>query len=178
MQRLLPLLTILIFIPALNAFGQTQMDRQSQMFRLGDGIIRIAEPGQLADSVNVWGDISTSGRYLIPRGTTVPELISYARGPISLRTGETTLDWSEVRVEISISRYNPETGLDDVDVFTYFYNQAMPADLRGYKLKNGDVVSMQVRRRPTFRDYISVISPVVSLLLSTLLLYDRISSGS
>lgn len=177
MQRTLPLLTlltILLLLPALSAIAQTQMDRQSQMFRLGDGIIRIAELGQLADSVNVWGDISNSGRYLIPRGTTVMEMISYARGPINLRTGEITLDWSRVRVEIAISRFDKESKEENVDVFVYQYNHPVPEELRNYKLKNGDVLSVQVRREPTFRDYISVISPVLSLLLSTWLLYDRI----
>ena len=49
----------------------------SQQFRLGERIIRVAEPGQLADTLNVWGDVNSPGRYLVPKNTTLPQLISY-----------------------------------------------------------------------------------------------------
>ena len=45
-----------------------------------DRYIRVAEIGQLVDSVNVWGDVNSSGRYLIPEDTNLPELISFSFG--------------------------------------------------------------------------------------------------
>lgn len=89
--------------------GRTQL-RFSQQFRLGSRIIRVAEPGQLADSVNVWGDIHSPGRYLIPINTTLPELISYALGPQTRSNRNTQLNWSKRRVEVAVSDFNPETG--------------------------------------------------------------------
>lgn len=145
----------------------------SQMFRLGEGVVRIAEPGQIVDTLNLWGDVRAPGRYIVPRGTKVADLISYARGPITLRTGETTLDWSEVRIEISISRWNRETGEEEVFSFRYRYNEAMPNELREFTLQGNDMISLQVRRRPIFRDYVQVIAPALSLLLNAILLYDR-----
>ncbi|MDG5766322.1 hypothetical protein QA596_02505 [Balneolales bacterium ANBcel1] len=169
------MLVCILAVPTLTEAQTTIRETpQSQMFRLGEGMVRIAEPGQLADTLNLWGDVSAPGRYIVPRGTTVPELISYARGPISLRTGETTLDWSQVRIEIAISRYNRETGMEEVYNFRYTYNEPIPDELRTFKLRGDDMVSLQVRRRPIFRDYVQVVAPAVTLLLSTILLYDRV----
>lgn len=170
---LIVLFVTLLAAPTLVEAQTIREVPQSQMFRLGEGMVRIAEPGQLADTLNLWGDVSAPGRYIVPRGTTVPELISYARGPISLRTGETTLDWSEVRLEIAISRWNPESGIEEVLNFQYRYNQPLPEELREFVLTSNDMVSLQVRRRPIFRDYVQVVAPAVSLLLSAILLYDR-----
>lgn len=86
------------------AEAQQRSVPQSQQFRLAEGMVRIAEPGQIADTLSLWGDVAAPGRYIVSRGTTVNQLISYARGPLSIRSGETDLDWSEVRLNIRISR--------------------------------------------------------------------------
>ena len=166
-------LFVLFMLPDLAAAQVVRELPTSRMFRLGEGMVRIAEPGELSDTLSLWGDVSAPGRYIVPRGTTVPELISYARGPISLRTGETTLDWSQVRLEIAISRYDAQTGSEEVFNFRYRYNEPMPVELREFVLSGDDMVSLQVRRRPIFRDYVEVIAPAVTLLLSVILLYDR-----
>lgn len=164
----------MMFVLSQEAMAQSRGVPQSQLFRLGDGVVRIADERQLADSVNVWGDISNPGRYIVPRGTTVPDLLSYARGPVSLRTGDIILDWSEVRLEIAISRYNKEEGKEEAFRFVYRYNEPIPDDLRYFVIQNNDLVSLRVLRRPTFRDYVNVIAPSVSLLISTLVLWERL----
>ena len=166
-------LVLLLMLPDLAAAQTVRELPTSRMFRLGEGMVRIAEPGELADTLSLWGDVSAPGRYIVPRGTTVPELISYARGPISLRTGETTLDWSQVRLEIAISRFNADLGLEEVFTFRYRYNEPMPAELRDFRLRGEDMVSLQVRRKPIFKDYVEVVAPAVTLLLSIILIYDR-----
>ncbi|MEX0685570.1 MAG: hypothetical protein WD267_01295 [Balneolales bacterium] len=148
---------------------------QSQQFRLGEGLVRIAEPGEIADTVNVWGDINNPGRYLIARGTSVAELISYARGPSRYTTGETTTDWSEVRLEVSISKFNSESQEEEITNFVYRYNEPVPDGLRNFKLETNSVVSIQVRRRPSFADYVRVIAPVVSTIATTFVIIERLS---
>lgn len=49
------LLAIIYFFPSIEVFAQQNQLNQSQQFRLASRIIRVAEPGQLADSINVWG---------------------------------------------------------------------------------------------------------------------------
>ncbi|ACF14583.1 hypothetical protein Ctha_2131 [Chloroherpeton thalassium ATCC 35110] len=147
---------------------------QSQLFRLGSGITRIAETGQLADTVNIWGDVFSPGRYLVPRGTTIHELISYANGPMRYTSGETVLDWSELRLEIGISRYDALENDQIFNHYTFSYNEGLPKELFEYALKNEDVLSMQVKRNPAFVDYLRVIAPVLTAISTTVLVYVRL----
>lgn len=167
-------ITSIMMVPGeLQAQGTIRDIPQSQMFRPAEGMVRIAEPGQRADTLNVWGDVSLPGRYIVPKGTNLADFISYARGPVRIQTRETQIDWSKIRLEINISRFNPETG-EQVTNIEYSYRDPVPPEFRDYMLENNDLITLQVRRRPIFIDYINVISPVVSLILSTLLLYDRL----
>lgn len=148
----------------------------SQMFRLSEGFVRIAEPGQITDTLSVWGDISAPGRYLVPRGTKVHELISYARGPIASRTAGQNLDWSKVRVQISISRNNVTTGEENVRLFTHRYDEPYPAELRDIVLRSDDLVSVEVLRKPAFVDWLRVFSTVASATATTIIVVDRLSN--
>lgn len=177
MKHLVLLFTFLIISSLITVDCSHAQQREvpvSQQFRLAEGIVRIAEPGQLADSVNVWGDISAPGRYLVPRGTRAHELISYARGPIGFRTGETTLDWSKMRLEVNISRFSPETGRETIQNFEFRYNEPYPEELRTYRLRNDEIISVEIKRRATFVDYMRVAGPVISAAATVLLILDRI----
>ncbi|MDZ7720008.1 MAG: hypothetical protein U5K72_14420 [Balneolaceae bacterium] len=148
------------------------------MFQMAEGFVRIAEPGQLADTVTVWGDISSAGRYIIPRGTKPHELISYARGPQTRMSGggqEVALDWSKLRLELSISTYHPERGRT-VQSYEFRYSDPYPAELRNYRLQNDQIVSLQVKRRPGLTDYLRVLGPVLSVTTTTILLIDRLQN--
>ena len=163
--------TILIFPDTLQSQSNNQL-QVGQQFRLAEGIIRIAEPGQLADTVNVWGDVGVTGRYIVPRGTNHTTLISYARGPVRTGTGETDLDRARFRIELFVSRFD-QLDAEERHAFTYRYEDILPNEMRTFSLRNGDLVYVQVRRRPTLRDYITIISPTLTLVLTAILLYDR-----
>src|SRR5690554_7643768 len=110
MKKVFGLLFAALFVLICHDLVEAQVRSTpvSQQFRMGERIIRIAEPGQLADSVNVWGDVGSSGRYLVPEGTSLPLLLSYSFGPQTLRDGQTNLDWSKMRVEIHIQEFDAE----------------------------------------------------------------------
>jgi len=156
-----------------TSIGQMQ-DQMSRIFRENEGLIRIAEAGQLADTVNLWGDINNPGRYLIPRGTSIPELISYGRGFVMSRSGNTRLDWSKLRVQVSISKYNPLKDMDYVNTFRFKTTDPLPKGIRSYRLKNNEVISLEIRRKPAFVDYVGVVAPVVSTILTSIIIYDQI----
>lgn len=160
-------------------YGQvTEGGRQleySQQFRQAERIVRIAEPGQIADTVNVWGDINSPGRYLIPRNTRLPELISYGYGPTGIRDRETTLDWSKLRIEVNVSTYDQQSRKEDVKTFNFKYNEPLPDGIRTFELENNQVVSVQVKRKPAFVDYVRVIAPVISGVATSILIYDRLN---
>jgi len=170
----LPFVIIFTLLLADFAEAQTRTVPQSQQFRLAEGMVRIAEPGQLADTVSVQGDINAPGRFIIPRGTTAPQLIAYARGPISVRTGETILDWSKLRLEFTISSYDRKTGESSVQHFRFHYNEMYPDDLRNYVIRNEDIINVEIKRKPAFVDYVRVVAPVVSIVATTILIIDRL----
>lgn len=156
-----------------TAIAQMQ-DPLGNMFRQNEALVRIAEPGQLADTVNLWGDINDPGRYLIPRGTTLPDLISYGKGFVSNRSGNTRMGWSKLRVIVTISKFNPKTNSDDVQSFKFKTTDPLPKGIRSYQLKNNEVVSLEVRRKPAFVDYVGVVAPVISTILTSIIIYDQI----
>ncbi len=156
--------------------GSSQDVPVSQMFRMAEGMVRIAEPGQMADTLSIWGDVSLPGRYIIPKGTVLPDLVSYARGPVRFRdTQETQVDWSRVRLDITVNRMG-EDGREQAIQFEYRYNDPLPDGMRGFTLENNDLVSIQTRRRPIFIDYIRVIGPTLSVIVSSILIYDRLAN--
>lgn len=156
--------------------AQNQQLNLSQQFRLGERIIRIAEPGQLVDSVNVWGDVGSAGRYVIPKGTSLPDLITYSFGPRTLNDGQTVIDWSKMRVEINIQQYNIKTGLQDIKKFRYRFEEPFPEGLNEFVLSNNQTVTVRVKRKPSFRDYLGIIAPVISSIATTIIIIDRLGS--
>ena len=174
MKKFLPLFILISALAGLEiSQAQQRGIPQSQQFRLAEGIVRIAEPGELAYRVNLWGDINAPGRYSLPRGTTLPELISYARGPVALRSGDTTIDWSKMRIEVNVSRMNPNGGDEELYNFRYRYNERSPAGMREFILMEEDIISIEVKRRANLRDYLGIIGPIASIAATTLLMIDR-----
>ena len=145
----------------------------SQTFEgLSDRYIRVAEMGELVDSINVWGDVNSAGRYLVPEGTNLPDLISFSFGYIGPRGLD--VDWTKTQIEVKVSRFDADRRLVEVAYFRYRYNDPEPVELWEFELQNNDIVTLQVRRRPALGDYISVIAPVLGLLTTSLLLWDRL----
>lgn len=167
MQNLISCATIAIFIlvaiPAQAQLPETLSDRY----------IRVAEMGELVDSVNVWGDVNSQGRYLIPEGTNLPDLISFSFGYTPLGR-EASIDWAKTQVEIKVSRFNEERRLVEVAYFRYRYHDPEPPEMLEFELQNNDIVTLQVRRRASIADYIGVIAPVLSVITTTLILWERL----
>ena len=139
---------------------------------LSDRYIRVAEPGFLVDSVNVWGDVNSQGRYLVPEGTNLPDLISFSFGYTPLGR-EASVDWAKTQVEIKVSRFDEDRKLVEVAYFRYRYHDPEPPEMWEFELQNNDIVTLQVRRKASITDYVGVIAPVLSVLTTTLILWDR-----
>ena len=154
-----------------------QLIAPTQQFRMGERIIRIAEQGEIADSVNVWGDVGSSGRYLVPKGTNLVKLITYGLGPRTLNDGQTQLDWSKMRVEVNIQEYAMETGVQNIEKFSYRFEEPFPEGMSEFILKNNQTVTIRVKRKPSFRDYVGVIAPVISSIATSIIIIDRLGGN-
>ena len=139
-----------------------------------DRYIRVAGVGELVDSVNVWGDVNSSGRYLVPEGTNLPDLISFSFGYAQLGGREANIDWTKTQIEVKVSRYHREERFVETAFFRYRFHDPEPQELWEFELQNNDVVTLQVRRRPSVTDYLGVIAPVLSVLTTSILLWDRL----
>ncbi len=177
-KRILRIL-LLSFIPLLFLIPErveAQSTIQTQAFRLAEGFVRIAEPGQLADTLSVWGDVNSPGRYIVPRGTTFNELLSYARGPVNSYNAGQNIDWNKLRLDVIVSTYSKETGTEEFINFQIQYTSDFPPELRSLVLKNDDIVAVESKRQPGFLDYLRVFSTIVSAVATTIIVLDRISN--
>lgn len=142
----------------------------------GDRYIRVAEIGQLVDSVNVWGDVSSSGRYLVPEDTKLPELISFSLGFTGDRGGgrEASIGGEKQEIEVKVSRYDRDQRVVEVAYFRYRNYDPEPIEMFEFDLQNNDLVTVQVSRVPTFTDYVGVIAPILGTLATSILLIERL----
>lgn len=175
LRKILAVLTFITLFSCVYVQKASAQQFSQSLFRMAEGFVRIAEPGQLADTLSVWGDVNSPGRYIVPRGTKVHELISYARGPIQSRTTIQNLDWSKLRVEISISRPGNNQNQEIVDSYTFHYNEPYPSELRDFRLGNDYLVSLEVKRKPAFVDWLRVISSIVGTTATTIIIVDRLT---
>ena len=169
MQRIFSFTTVTLLLLLISTNVQAQLPET-----LSDRYIRVAEMGQLVDSINVWGDVGSAGRYLVPEGTNLPDLISFSFGYAQLGGREANIDWARTQIEVKVSRFNQNRRMVEVAYFRYQYHDPEPVELWEFELQNNDVVTLQVRRRPSLADYVGVIAPVLSVLTTSILLIDRL----
>lgn len=143
-------------------------------YRLVEGVVQISKPGEESVLINLWGDVNAPGRFMVPIGTTLIELVSLARGPVSFRTGETTLDWSKLRVEVNVSRRNQELNIDEVVNFRFRYTQQLPLGMRDFVLQENDFITIEVKRRPALVDYMRIVGPISTVVAAMILLVDKL----
>jgi len=169
MQRIFSYTTLTLFLLLITTTVQAQLPET-----LGDRYIRVAEMGELVDSINVWGDVGSSGRYLVPEGTNLPDLISFGFGYASITGREVNIDWAKTQVEVKVSRFDENRRIVEVAYFRYRYHDPEPVELWEFELQNNDIVTLQVRRRPSLTDYIGVIAPVLTVVTTSLILWERL----
>lgn len=143
---------------------------------MGDRYIRVAEMGELVDSVNVWGDVTSAGRYLVPEDTNLPEIISFSFGFTQPREGrEASIGGKKREVEVKVSRFDRNNRIVEVAYFRYRNHDPEPVEMFEFDLQNNDIVTIQVSRVPTITDYIGVIAPILGTVATSILLIERLS---
>ena len=171
------LLLLIIFSITLqnNSAKAQNIELPQSLFRMAEGFVRIAEPGVFADTVSVFGDINAPGRYILPRRTNIHELLGYARGPIQQRSSGQRADWGKIRLEITVSKLNQSTGRRNLERFKFKYDENYPEGFTDMVIGNDDIISVEVRRRPAFIDYLRVFSTIAAATATSILVVDRLS---
>lgn len=168
LKFLIGIASLIIFIAPINSNAQDELGQFANQ-----GLIKVAEPGQLADTLNLWGDIRNPGRYMVPQSTSVPELISYARGPVTPGAEANRVKG----IEVFILRYSATKGRELVNVFRFKPNEPLPGELRNFVLQNDDTITIKVHRKTTFFERVRNVSPILTLIVTGVLAYDRLSDN-
>ena len=150
----------LVFLLAILATIPAKAQEQAPYARFSPDIVRLAPPGVLADTVNVWGAVSQRGRFMVPRGTSVSEILSYTGGP-DIATGRRSRGGANVlgyfttpQVDVYLNRKDENENGEYVERWTYRLSEPFPPDMRNYPLRNGEYVTVYIRERPTTLQYI------------------------
>lgn len=168
--RSLFILFVLLFLssPLYAQFGEGD--------NINEALIRLVEPGQLADTVNVWGDVGISGRYLVPRDMTIAQLISYAGGPNSIAGAQRGAEaaFAKSRIKVTLSKYDLNNQREVAKYFSFRYSEKVPQEFRTYNLSNEEIIIVEVERKPSFLDYLGVIGPILGTVTTSYFIYDQI----
>jgi hypothetical protein len=91
-----------------------------------------------------------------------------------LRGNDANIDWAKTQIEVKVSRYNEGRKRVDVALFRYRYHDPEPVEMFEFDLQNNDIVTVQVRRRPSLTDYVGVVAPVVGVVATSFLLIENL----
>jgi hypothetical protein len=81
-----------------------------------------------------------------------------------------------MRVEINIQGYDKENQVQTLEEFKYRFEEPFPDGMRNFVLRNGQTITIRVKRKPSFRDYVGVIAPVISALATSIVIVDRLAN--
>ncbi len=176
----IPYLKVFLFTLVLTGLFATRAAAQVDPFtQFSPDIVRLAEPGVLVDTINVWGAVSMRGRFIVPRGTSVSEMLSYTGGPnVSTRRSGRGADvmgyFTHPQVEVYLNRIDEEGGGEFVELWTYRVTEPFPEGMRHYPLRNGEYITVHIRERPTTLQYILFGITTVGSLAGGYFLMERI----
>jgi len=169
---------IFLFATFILVLSVTQLHAQiGTDLRSTTDVVRIAPPGVLADTVNVWGAVGRTGRFLVPRNSTIPQLLSYSGGPGlggRFDQGGVFRFFSLPQVEVYVNRFDVNDNKETVKIFTYKYREPFPDGMRNYTLKNGEFVTVHIRTRPSIFEYMTFAASMITSLLGVYFVIDRI----
>ncbi len=150
---------LMLFTAIFVTQSYSQIEQEVPQFR--SDIVRLAATGVLADTINVWGAVTQRGRFMVPRGTTVTQMLSYTGGPgiggRSTRVGEARSIYgyyARPQVEVYLHRYDEDMQEEKLERWVYRLREPFPPGMRDYQLQNGEYVTVLIRTRPTTLQYV------------------------
>ena len=131
-----------------------------------------AQPGDFTMLVSVWGDVGRSGRYEVPVGTDIGQLLSLAGGPGADVRGVVGADtWSRRGAGKTIVRLSRLTGGAGREIILeYRIEDLLTLRERDVPLQEGDIIMIDRVRPFNIWDLFTLLSTSGTLLL----LLDRI----
>lgn len=130
-----------------------------------------AQPGDFTMLVSVWGNVGRSGRYEVPVGTNIGDLLSLAGGPGADIRGAPGSDVYSRRGGNTIVRLSRLTGVAGREIILeYRIDDLLKLKERDIPLQDGDILMIDQIRSFNIWDVFQLISTSATLIL----LLDRI----
>jgi Na+-transporting methylmalonyl-CoA/oxaloacetate decarboxylase gamma subunit len=162
-------LFLFILIGFGNGFCQNEKERvgENNPTTMSGSLFNYADKNKVNIEVNIWGFVKNPGKYIIPKGSTVQDLISYAGGP----TIETKLE------EIRLYRpKNDSLGITEDKIINLNYDDFLWSETVNTKklinpvLEAGDILVFPGGPKYFFRDNIYLVSSFLTVLFTFLTL--------
>lgn len=168
---------ILVLILCFSESIYSQVDKErvgtSPVFTQNGGYYNFGDKEKINIDVSVWGYVRFAGKYTIPKGTTLIDVISYSGGPI------TDANLEEIRLvrlkNDSLQRYKDE-------IYVFNYNDLMwkkhlvdTLKLGDIELMPGDIIVVPGEPRLFFKDNLNLILSITTTLVSLAILIVSIT---
>ena len=173
MKRIIFVFCLILFIVSCCKYVNAQDDKEriglEEIMKTGINYYNYADKDKVNIEVIVWGGIKNPGKYLIPAGTTVIDLITLAGGPVS----EETIEFVKLIRMKNDSLKSQTDRIINLDYRGFFDKEKKSS----YKYVNpvvqaGDMVTIPMEEEKTFWDYFKdvygYIVPLAALILSIL----------
>jgi SLBB domain len=157
-------IAILILL-SLSAFAQDKNEKIGipEELKIGSNYFNYGDKNKVNIDVFVWGSIRAPGKYLVPQGTTLMELLSLCGGP----------DKESKLEDIRIVRLKNDTlGVKEDKVMTFDYNEFLwekqitkPGKINPV-LYPGDMIMIPNSPKFNFRDNLYLILGITTTLVS------------
>ncbi len=145
----------------------SQIDRQKvgndEIYNQQGGFYNYGDKDKVNIDVNVWGFVHYPGKYLIPKGSTIMDLISYSGGPIIESKLEDVRLYRPKNDSLKITKDK----LYVIDYDDLFWNQYKGSkDKVNSVLMPGDILILTGEPRYFTRDNVSFILSISAVLIS------------
>lgn len=167
------------FLVSLPSISVSQIDRQKvgndAFYNQQGGFYNYGDKDKVNIDVNIWGFVKFPGKYLIPKGSTVQDLISFSGGPVMESKLEDIMLYRPKNDSLKI--YKDE--LIKMNYDDLFWNENVSGKNRLNPVLNpGDVLILKGEPRYFARDNVSFILSISAVLISLgLLIITAISAG-
>ena len=173
MKKIIVFFSLLMFVVLFAGNVYTQDDKEriglEEILKQGVNYYNYADKDKVNIEVIVWGGIKNPGKYLIPVGTTVIDLITLAGGPVS----EETIEYVKL-IKVKNDSLNSQTDKVINLNYTGFFEKEKKSY---YKYVNpvveaGDMIVIPIEEEMTFWDYFTIVylytMPLLAVILSML----------
>lgn len=147
----------------------------NQSFSQQGGLYNYGEKDKVNIEVSVWGYVKYPGKYIIPKGSTLVDLISYSGGPIVDAKLENIRLFRPKNDSLNIKK-DELLKFDYNDIF--WMDKLTKSEIGNIVIKPGDILVLPGEPRMFFKDNISIIVSVASVLISLAILVVSISRSN